>query len=328
MKKILLIQTAFIGDAILVSAQLESLYKAFPNSSVSLMVRKGNESVYENHPFLQRVFVWDKARKYDSLLENVKKIRTEKFDLVVNFQRFGTTGLLTALSGAKETRGFSKNPFSFLFSKRFPHQIGDGTHEINRNQTIIADVAGEQPQKPRIYPADEDFAKAAFFRSEPYICIAPTSVWFTKQFPEHKWIKFLNHLPGKYRVYLLGAPGDKKACNEIILKAGVKNTENLCGKLSLLQSAALMKGAIMNFVNDSAPMHLCSAVDAPVTAVYCSTVPEFGFGPLSTNSRIVQTRENLTCRPCNLHGKKSCPLGHFECARSIDVAALLNLLPS
>ena len=85
-----------------------------------------------------------------------------------------------------------------------------------------------------------------------------------------------------------------------------------------------MRGAVMNYVNDSAPMHLCSAVGAPVTAVFCSTVPAFGFGPLSPVSFVVETREALACRPCGLHGHAACPLGHFRCAYGIEVEQLLK----
>ena len=82
-----------------------------------------------------------------------------------------------------------------------------------------------------------------------------------------------------------------------------------------------MEGAAMNYVNDSAPMHLASAVNAPVTAVFCSTVPAFGFTPLSQNARVVETDVALDCRPCGLHGYKSCPKGHFRCAETINPAA-------
>ena len=80
----------------------------------------------------------------------------------------------------------------------------------------------------------------------------------------------------------------------------------------------------MNYVNDSAPMHLCSSVNAPVTAIFCSTVPSFGFGPLSENSRIIETKEELSCRPCGLHGFKTCPKGHFQCAESIMTENVLS----
>jgi heptosyltransferase-2 len=74
-------------------------------------------------------------------------------------------------------------------------------------------------------------------------------------------------------------------------------------------------------------MHFASAMDAPVAAVYCSTVPSFGFGPLSTQSHIIEVQQPLPCRPCGLHGKATCPLGHFNCARLISSQQLLAVLP-
>jgi heptosyltransferase II len=111
-----------------------------------------------------------------------------------------------------------------------------------------------------------------------------------------------------------------------ILKGAENNKDiyNLAGKLSFLQTAALMKDAIMNYVNDSAPMHIASSVNAPVTAVFCSTVPSFGFGPLSQKSFFLETNEKLDCRPCGLHGYKACPKGHFKCAETISVNALVK----
>ena len=88
-----------------------------------------------------------------------------------------------------------------------------------------------------------------------------------------------------------------------------------------------MKGAVRVFVNDSGALHLASAVNAPVTAVFCSTVPRFGFGPLSDDSVVVETHENLPCRPCGLVGKPFCPQGHFRCGTGISVEALAQTLP-
>ena len=100
----------------------------------------------------------------------------------------------------------------------------------------------------------------------------------------------------------------------------------MAGRLSFLQSAAMMKTAVMNYVNDSAPLHFASAVNAPVTAIFCSTVRAFGFTPLSERSFIVETTSALPCRPCGLHGKKECPLQHFKCGYSIEIKQLLDTL--
>jgi heptosyltransferase-2 len=127
-------------------------------------------------------------------------------------------------------------------------------------------------------------------------------------------------------VYLLGSPTDSVLCKHIQKEAGRENVFDLSGSLGLLQSAALIRDAIMNYVNDSAPMHIASAMNAPVTAVYCSTVPEFGFGPLSDRSVIVQTDIDLSCRPCGIHGFNTCPEKHFKCAQTILIKSLLNTL--
>jgi len=85
-----------------------------------------------------------------------------------------------------------------------------------------------------------------------------------------------------------------------------------------------MQQAEMNFVNDSAPQHMASSVNAPVTAIFCSTVPAFGFGPVSDNAVVIETKDKLNCRPCGLHGWQKCPEGHFNCAESITTQQLLN----
>ncbi|MBY0436238.1 MAG: glycosyltransferase family 9 protein, partial [Cyclobacteriaceae bacterium] len=136
-------------------------------------------------------------------------------------------------------------------------------------------------------------------------------------------IDFIQSIPGDLSVFLLGGSKDANLCEEIISNCSSKKISNLAGKLSLLESAALMRDAKMNYVNDSAPLHLASAMNAPVTAVYCSTIPTFGFGPLSDKSFVVETEEKLDCRPCGLHGSKACPKGHFKCATTIGVEKLL-----
>ena len=324
-KKILIIQTAFIGDVILATGMIEKLHASHPDYSIHLLLRKGNESLLKNHPYIDELLIFDKSKKYKSLFGLVKRIRNEQYDYVVNAQRFFTTGLITALSGGKITIGFNKNPLSFLFSKTLAHVIGDG-HETDRNQSLIASITDEKTAKPKLYPSQEDFDKVEIYTKERFVCIAPTSVWFTKQYPKEEWVKFINKMPKDFVIYLLGAPSDNEACEEIIASSDNPKTVNLAGKLSLLQSAALMQKAKMNYVNDSAPMHLCSAVNAPVAAIYCSTVPNFGFGPLSDQSVIIETSKELSCRPCGLHGHRACPEKHFDCAYSIDQQKMLSLL--
>ncbi len=321
MQKLLIIQTAFIGDAILATGIVEKLHYYLPDAEIDFLVRKGNESLLAEHPYLHEVLVWDKKKhKLRNLWKLLLKIRRRKYDKVINVQRFAATGLLTAFSGAKETMGFNKNPLSFLFTKKIRHVIGNKehpVHEVDRNNALIEHFTDDNVFYPRLYPADADRKAVEEYIRPPYICIAPGSVWATKRFPEEKWVAFINRLSKAFIVLLIGGKEDMVMCTRIKSAAPEHLIFDLSGRFTLLQSAALMEKAEMNYVNDSSPLHLASAMNAPVTAIYCSTLPSFGFGPLSDKSLVVETIIDLSCRPCGLHGHKACPQGHFLCAYGI-----------
>lgn len=327
MEKILIIQTAFTGDVVLATAMLEKLHRFFPGAQIDFLVRKGNEGLLNDHPFLHEALIWNKKEnKKKNLFLLLKKIRKEKYDAVINLQRFASTGTLTAFSGAKEKIGFDKNPFSFLFTKKIKHDLSNGKHEVERNDELIQDFTDDSFAKPRLYPSIANYNEIEKYTSQLYVCMMPASVWFTKQYPVDKWIELINNFSSAYTIFLLGGKEDADICKKIKENSTNNKIEILAGKLNFLSSVALMKNAKMNYTNDSAPLHFASAVDAPVTAIFCSTVPAFGFYPLSAKSFIIETNEKLTCRPCSLHGLKACPLGHFKCAYTIETSQLLSTL--
>ena len=318
--KILIIQTAFIGDVILATPLIEKLKQKFPESDIDFLVRKGNETLLTRHPHLRKVLVFDKRKnKYRNLLVLIWKVRAERYEHVINVQRFFTTGILTLFSGAKATTGFDKNPLSVFFTHSVKHlqkSRDASVHEVHRNLALTAHLTDVSFTRPKLYPSAADFEKVA--TDGEYVCIAPASVWFTKQLPDDRWIELINRIPNRFKIYLLGSKNDFPLCKKIAQQSNSENVEIVAGNLSFLESAALISEAKMTFTNDSAPAHLASAMNAPVTVFYCSTIPPFGFGPLSDDSHVIETGENLPCRPCGIHGKKHCPLGHFKCGE-LDV---------
>jgi len=327
MQKILIIQTAFIGDVVLATALVEKWRRFYPKDQIDFLVRKGNEGLLEEHPFLHEVLIWNKKEnKTKNLFQLLKKIRRTKYDKVINLQRFASTGILTGFSKAKERIGFDKNPFSFLFTKKISHHFKDSLHEVERNNKLIESFTDSAFNKPKLYPSSKNESDILQYTQSPYVCMSPASVWFTKQYPEEKWIDLINQMPEEFTIYLLGGKTDTEMCERIQGKAINKNVKILAGKLNFLSSAALMKSAKMNYTNDSAPLHFASATDAPVTAIFCSTIPEFGFYPISEKSFIIQTDLPLPCKPCSLHGLRECPLGHFKCGYTIETTKLLETL--
>ena len=307
MQRALFIQTAFIGDAILGAAAVEALHAQ--DFKVDVLVRKGNELFYQDHPKVGRVWVWDKKDKWRSWWMLLKQVRKERYDVLFLAQRFFTMGLFALLSNAVKKVGYAQGWWSFFFDVRITHQWGTGVHEVQRLMDLVGSDQFFMPQL-------NVNSHAVDLPQEKYITISPSSVWKTKQAPVAVWQQVLNRNADK-KVLVLGGPGDVPALHELMkeLRLNHSNWEIVAGRYSLMQSGYLMKNAVMNYVNDSGPLHLCSATQAPVTAFFCSTIPAFGFGPLSPDSVVLQTLEPLECRPCGMHGHAQCPKGHFKCGQ-------------
>jgi heptosyltransferase-2 len=311
--RILIIQTAFLGDVILSTSVVNSIKAQYPEAQVDLLVKKGNEGLVLGHPNLNRVLTFDKSRKWREMLRIIRTNRATPYDFIINLHRFASSGLIAVLSQSK-TVGFNKNPLARFYTLKLPHPISKGIHEIDRNFSLIAALGIKHLVKPSIVPSEEAMQKVTEYQETPYVCFAPASVWATKQLPIEKWVELSEkQVP---IIYLLGGPSDHSLCETIKTQIPGR-TVNLAGELSLMESVALMKGAVRNYVNDSGPLHFASAVNAPVTAYFCSTVTDFGFGPLSDDSEVKEV--GLACRPCGLHGKKECPEGHFKCGKEMVV---------
>jgi heptosyltransferase-2 len=147
---------------------------------------------------------------------------------------------------------------------------------------------------------------------ERMIALAPGSVWATKRWPYYT--ELARALSADGRIVIVGGAEDSSLALEI--RSAVPDAVDATGALPLLASAELIGRCSVIVTNDSAPLHLASAMGTPTVAIFGPTVPDFGFGPLAP-SRVVVGHETLTCRPCHRHGPRRCPLTHFRCMREL-----------
>ncbi len=323
MNKILIIQTAYLGDVILATSLVETIHAERPATKIHVLLRKGNEGILVGNPHVEKVHIWDKQRaKYSHLIRIASQIRKEQFDAVFNLQRFASAGFIAWRSRAKVRVGFAGNFFASFLTHKVEHDVDSGLHEIDRNFLLASrgDVNLKKLVGPKLFPSDADVQKVRTICTGEFYVMAPASVWFTKQLPEKKWVELILAKPENSPVLLIGSAADRPLIDRIITATGRSNVQNLAGQLTVLESAALMAGAKRNYVNDSGPLHIASAMNAPVTAFFCSTVPSFGFGPLSQDAVIAEVKEKLSCRPCGIHGYKACPEGHFRCGSDISIS--------
>ncbi len=325
-RRVLFIQTAFLGDVVLATAALEAWHKAYPEDRIEFLVRKPMDQLFQGHPWLSRVLAWDKrprvkGRDWRNL---VRAVRRARYDVVINLHRHASSGILTALSLAPVRVGYASNPLAWRFTHRIPHRWGDGTHEVERHLTLLEPFLPSLDQRvePALYPLEEHIQEAKAVGAEGAVLVMPGSQWATKAWPEGQFARFLDDASD--RVVLMGSPAEHALCSR--LADGRSHVSNAAGKVSLLGLVAAVGMARAVVANDSAPLHVASATNTPTVALFASTVPRFGFGPRATSQAVVEPASELACRPCGMHGRKRCPEGHFRCGWELSVASVLEAL--
>lgn len=166
--------------------------------------------------------------------------------------------------------------------------------------------------------------------AENYIAIAPGASYVAKRCPEEIFIQILLkvfRLNEKVAVVFLGDKNDFEIAERIIL--GCKHSDpflfkNLCGELSLSDTALVLKNSKVLLANDSSLNHIAEAVHTPVAALFGATSEDFGFRTWADGSRTFSA--DLGCRPCSKHGKKVCRYNDMKCYHSIDQDQIINFL--
>jgi heptosyltransferase-2 len=206
-------------------------------------------------------------------------------------------------------------------------------HEIDRNLSLLSPLSLQidKNELPQLYPSAEDarvvdsvLDNLGLNKENHIVTAAPGTIWNTKRWPADRFAAMCKQLSSECSaVLLVGGKEDIALCEEIAGMSKAKNVFNVAGKLSLLQSAELIKRSHVLISNDSAPMHLAVAVATPVVAIFGATIPEYGFAPRGAYDIVIETK-GLKCRPCSIHGGKTCPIGTFECMMAITPELVVN----
>ncbi len=331
-EKILIIQTAFLGDVILTLPVLQVLKNKYPESKIDFLCIPRTSSLLKNNPYVNELIVYDKRQtgvKY--LISLIRRLRTFKYDLIITPHRSFRTSILSYFSGAKDTISFDKSSFSFLYSKRVIYV--NGIHEIQRNLKLLEPLGIREDKiiRPELFQAEQERKKVDQFLEsnnispeDNIISIAPGSVWFTKRFPREKFVKLCDLLESfKCKIILIGGIEDKPVTEFILGNSRNKSIIDTAGRFNILDSAELIKRSSLLITNDSAPLHVANAVETNVIAVFGATIPEFGFYPYGKRDIIFQTN-GLNCRPCSIHGGNKCPIGTFVCMENIKEEEIIE----
>ena len=329
--RILVIQTAFVGDLVLSTPLFEAARTRLGADRVGAVVRPETANLLRNNPHIDDIVIYDKKGGQKgplALLRLARGLRGAAFDTALIPHRSFRSALLGFLAGVPVRVGFDRSAGKLLLTDRVPYR---STPEVERNLSLLGsrgvDTAG---MHPALYPDDEDrnrvdtlMRESAVAPSEDICGVSPGSVWATKRWLPGRYAELIRRLAEEfgYRSVLFGGSDDRSLCAEIAAESGV-DPLNAAGQLTLLQSAALAARCSALVSNDTGMGHVAAAMNIPVVAVFGPTVPAFGFVPHGQGHQVVET--SLDCRPCSPHGGDRCPIGSHDCMRGITVERVIE----
>jgi heptosyltransferase-2 len=317
--RILVIQTAYLGDTVFTSALVGALTGRFPAAEIDLCVAPRGRDVALAMPGVQHAHVFDK-RGADAGLRGLRRIgarlATRQYPLAVLPHRSLRTALLARMARIPERLGFADAPASWLYTAR----VATKETSFLRKEADLARALGAGPAAMRLVPraAWMSAAQAALADAagEKLAGICLGSEWATKIWPAQHVIDLVRGMPGQgLRPVLLGGPRERPLAEEVRAAAPcIDTTGNSIGEaLAILSLCAVAVGG------DTGLVHAARALGIPTVAV---------FGPTPSDVHLFGARERavslqLPCAPCTVHGSQRCPLGHHGCLRDLDAGPVL-----
>lgn len=294
--RILVISLTNIGDAILTTPVLDTLHRRWPRAPITLLVGPRAVPLFERDPRVAQVVAYDKTASLGARLTLWARLWATRFDLVVNLRH----GWRPAPAG---------------------HRI-QAHLDVVRRMGLVVDGAA-----PKIFVGPEDEAAAASWLADqppglPLVAVAPGARSHLKRWAVEGFAAVCDALMAEdgVQVLLVGDAEDRAIAEQVIQRMR-QSPMDLTGRTTLRQLAAVVRRAALVLTNDSACLHLATAVGTPVVALFGPTDP-VKYGPTGPADRVV--RLGLVCSPCE---RALCPYGH-ECMQWLPVRDVLNAVRS
>lgn len=322
--KILIIHTAFIGDIVLSTPLLKRIKEVYPEAKITYVTTPIGATILRNNPNITEIIEYDKRGNHagiKGLIGLGRRLRYENFNLVLTPHRYLRSSILSWLTRSPKRVGYNIASGSCLFTDKINYD--KKKHEVEKLLSFMGDIDISNDLKKeypiQLYSSKKEIDKVDKiwsdnkFENQDVIAVAPGSKWFTKKWPLEYFNETIDLLVKNGNKVIVVGGKDEMYLN-VNIQQGVLD---LRGKTTLLELAEILKRVRAVLTNDSSPIHIASAFkDTSILAIFGPTVKEFGFFPWSKNSEVLEV-ENLSCRPCAIHGGDKCPKGHFKCMLDI-----------
>lgn len=323
--RILVIRLSSLGDVILTTPVVCAIKKKFPDSKITYLVKEEYKDILRNNPHIHKILsLSNEDRSIIKIISLALKLKKE-YDIVIDLHLNFRSFIITLFSRARVYK-YRKNIFKrwilvlysyaravlFLLPEIFKGE--DDNVVKNYFYALMKLDIKYNNELPEVFIVPQNNLRDA-------IGISPGGKWFTKRWLPERFFEIVYHISKKHRIFMFGDEKDKALIHRI--KNSVSNKiVDYSGMTSIPELVSLISQCRILITNDSAPMHIAVALKVPVIALFCSTTPKFGFAPGGNNNKIINY--DVSCKPCNLHGRNFCWRISFDCARKIQALEVIS----
>lgn len=329
MRRILIIKPSSIGDVIHTFPCVALMRKAFGNDlRISWVVNENLRGVVELCPGVDRIVPFPRAKMWNvsCIRAFLKELRSEEYDVALDYQGLLKSGLIAYFSRARLRVGFahSREGSPFFYNRKV-HVVDLHTHAVDKNVQLTREALGIGED---IGIGDVPVSIKSRPRCGKVVAVCFSSRWESKNWPLSFFADVLRDVAGQRketRFLLIGSKEDEAQGEKLVELAAMQNVVNLAGKTSFNELAVALAEADVLFTVDSGPMHLAAVCGTPCVALFGSTDPVLT-GPYGAPGFHTVLRSNCEKAPCF---KRKCPLGRdcsFEEARALAASAIISHL--
>ena len=324
-QRIMVRGTNWIGDAVMTTPALSALRAHYPEAEIVMLANPLVAELFRVHPAVDRVMVYDRKGRHRGLggfLTMVSELRREKFDLAVLLQNAIEAALLAFVARIPSRAGYTTDGRRLLLTAPVTVTPEDKKrHHTDYYLELLRrlGIEGGDGRLCLTTSGDEQSWADDVLGCERVIAVNPGAAYGSaKRWLPERFAEVADQLAERYqaRILLTGGPGEKEIGRDIA--AAMKHDViNMVGQTTVRQMMALLANSSLLVTNDSGPMHVASAFDIPIVAVFGST-DHTTTCPASERVRIV--RKETNCAPCLL---RQCPTDH-RCMTAIEASDVIE----
>ena len=292
--RFLLVRLGSLGDVIHVLPAAAALRDAFPSARIDWVIAPVWARILEGNPDLNEAIPFDR-KTVSGVAATIRKLRAARYDCAIDFQGLYKSAFLARFSGAPRRIGFTSSyAREGLAALCYTETVNPrGPHKVDHNLSLAIAAEAHEPRAPRfplsIFPRDEDAADRQLSSRDisDFFVLNPGGGWRSKCWPPERYGQLHRVLIERYpwRGIVTFGPGEEHLARAVIEAAG--NAPPVALPLALGPLMALFRRAKFVASADTGPLHLASALGAPVVGLYGPTDPSRN-GPFSPADVVVR----------------------------------------